>query len=33
MSRPVTWRVLDAVIGVVMLLVAFSVATTTISTT
>lgn len=28
MSRPSTWRVLDVVIGVVMLIVAFSVATT-----
>jgi L-lysine exporter family protein LysE/ArgO len=33
MSRPATWRVLDAVIGVVMLLVAVSVATTSITTT
>jgi len=33
MSRPATWRALDAAIGVVMLLVAFSVATTTITTT
>jgi arginine exporter protein ArgO len=28
MSRPATWRVLDLVIGVVMLGVAFNVATT-----
>ena len=33
MSRPATWRARDAAIGVVMLLVAFSVATTTITTT
>ena len=32
MSRPATWRILDVVIGVVMLLVAFSVATTSVST-
>jgi L-lysine exporter family protein LysE/ArgO len=31
MARPVTWRVLDVVIGVVMLLVAFNVATTRVA--
>jgi L-lysine exporter family protein LysE/ArgO len=31
MSRPATWRILDVVIGVVMLLVAFSVATTSVA--
>ena len=33
MSRPATWRILDVVIGVVMLLVAFSIATTNVAAT
>jgi L-lysine exporter family protein LysE/ArgO len=32
MSRPATWRILDVVIGVIMLLVAFSIATTNVAT-